>query len=117
MRQLMGVMVGLIGLFFAAGLAIARQWHAPPISDAPLQIVFTSRFPNGKTTSLVRIINADGSNPRTLNATISYACSLNGQYFAYLSDGVWQILNTDGSSIGRTHLNVDPSRVVGLVLT
>jgi WD40 repeat protein len=118
MQRLMGVIVGMIGLFFAAGLVIAREWEAPPANAGqPLQIVFTSRFPDGTATALVRIIGVDGSNLRILNASLSYVCSLNGKYFAYLSDGIWQILNSDGSNPRSVRLNVDPYRLIGLVLT
>jgi Tol biopolymer transport system component len=97
LRWMCGAGLALAGLFFAAGLAVAR---GAPSETSGLQIVYAS-FDRGKYRGT--IMNADGSDSRSLvfegKPVFNFACSPDGGTFAFAQEGVLRAVATESGAL------------------
>lgn len=87
----------LIGAFFAVGAAVVRGWNVSP-SPSDGYIVYASRDDSLVATLHITAVNRDEHYPLDSNfdARSGFACSGNGEYFAFMHEGQLHVISADG---------------------
>lgn len=88
----------LIGAFFVVGTAFVRGWSvSSPLPDS--YIVYASRDDSQTVSLFMTAVERDESQPldSTFDARPVFACSTNGEHFAFIEDGQLHIVSADGT--------------------
>ena len=87
----------LIGAFFAVGTAVVRGWSVVS-SSSDSYIIYASRDDSLTASLYVAVVDGNENYPFDSNfdARSGFACSGNGEHFAFMHDGQLHIISSDG---------------------